>query len=252
MVAPVLKKGAMNIGTTLSVSCALAVTFINATFEAFRDLSTSGVPAGNEAAAGILIRVVTPGIVTFLVTSIAWKFLVGHRLRTIAEQIRAINPAARHDSETSFPQDEFTSIMSELTELADRQALMAANNVEVARLSGLSLIGERVLRRATLAAEHVSSLLVILRIAHEYNQPVPTGAIHNLSLVEKDLQGLQKDLEDQLILHSATTSVPRKTRLSEELPVSVPGDWTETGTDARFRATGLRIVPAKLDHTAKL
>jgi hypothetical protein len=41
-------------------------------------------------------------------------------------------------------------------------------------------IAHRTLKRINLASEHLTSLLLVLRIAREYNQPVPAGALHNL------------------------------------------------------------------------
>ena len=60
-------------------------------------------------------------------------------------------------------------------------------------------IAHRTLHRINLATEHLGSLLIVLRIAREYNQPVPTGVLHNLTLVDKELRSLQHGLEEHLM-----------------------------------------------------
>jgi hypothetical protein len=85
-------------------------------------------------------------------------------------------------------------------------------------------IGPRTLKRINLATEHLTSLLLVLRIAREYNQPVPAGALHNLALVDKELRSLQQGLEEHLM--------PRK---------DCGEDWPQTDTNGRFEAPELRI-----------
>ena len=60
-------------------------------------------------------------------------------------------------------------------------------------------LAPHILRRITLAAEHIASLVLVLQIAREFNQPISSAVLHNLMLVEKDLCILQRELEEQLI-----------------------------------------------------
>jgi hypothetical protein len=92
-------------------------------------------------------------------------------------------------------------------------------------------ITPRMLRRIALASEHITSLLLVLRIARQYNQPVSSGALHNLTLVEKDLRNLQLELE-----HRADST--------ERSP--------QEDSDVLFGAPALRILPRNIDHATKL
>jgi hypothetical protein len=90
---------------------------------------------------------------------------------------------------------------------------------------------QRTLTRITLATEHIASLLLVFRIAREYNQPISSGALHNLTLVEKDLRGLQNELEDQMCF-------------AQNRP--------QPDTRGRFGAPALRVLPSTIDHATKL
>lgn len=86
-------------------------------------------------------------------------------------------------------------------------------------------IGHRTLKRINLATEHLTSLLLVLRIAREYNQPIPAGALHNLALVDKELRRLQQGLEEHLMQRKDSSE-----------------DWPQTDTDGRFEAPVLRTL----------
>ena len=86
-------------------------------------------------------------------------------------------------------------------------------------------IAHRTLLRINLATEHLASLLIVLRIAREYNQPIPAGALHNLALVDKELRSLQHGLEEHLVRRKDSCD-----------------DWPQTDNDGRFEAPELPIT----------
>ena len=86
-------------------------------------------------------------------------------------------------------------------------------------------IGHRTLKHIKLATEHITSLLLVLRVAREYSQPIPAGALHNLALVDKELRSLQYALEEQL---------GKRTGAEQ--------DWPQSDSDGRFQAPELRIT----------
>lgn len=88
----------------------------------------------------------------------------------------------------------------------------------------------RAFRRITLATEHIENVLLLLQIAQDYKQPVSSGAIHNLMLVEKDLSRLQLDFQDQLTPTDAAES--RRGR-------------TKKDSGGRFQAPELQTMHAK-------
>ncbi len=57
------------------------------------------------------------------------------------------------------------------------------------------LLRQRLDRDLALAAEHVHSILCLLEIARQHQQPIPTGALTNLDLVSKHLGEMQRRLE---------------------------------------------------------
>jgi hypothetical protein len=118
--------------------------------------------------------------------------------------------------------------------LAGRRQLKCTHNAisNDSEAPDVDPIAQRTLTRITLATEHIASLLLVFKIAREYNQPVSSGALHNLTLVEKDLRGLQKELEDQ------TTSLIQ--------------DRPQPDSSGRFGAPAIRVFPSTIDHATKL
>jgi hypothetical protein len=240
----------MNIKTTFGVSCALAIIILIAAFEVLRDLFMNDLLTSTEPVAASLGRIVAAGMLTFIVTSFAWNLVVRRRLRAIVEQIGAIKPGARRQPEDLLQSDEFSGVLDACYDLSARHAAAVSPKAESA-LASLSLAGQGILRRTALAAEHISSLLLILRIANEYNQPVPGGAIHNLTLVEKDLRSLHEDFDSQFLHHASAAPGSLEPRISEDVPVSLPRDWTQEDRHGRFQASRLQVFPANVDRTAK-
>jgi hypothetical protein len=101
-------------------------------------------------------------------------------------------------------------------------------------VSEVDPIAQRTLTRIILATEHIGSLLLVFRIAREYNQPISSGALHNLTLVEKDLRGLQMELEDQMYGSQTIQDRPRS---------------DNTG---HFEAPAIRDFSSTIDHATKL
>jgi hypothetical protein len=95
-------------------------------------------------------------------------------------------------------------------------------------------IAERTLTRVILATEHVASLLLVFRIAREYKQPISGGALHNLKLVEKDLRGLQTELEDHLTARGR------------------PNHRPQPDNSGRFEAPAVPVLRSSIDHATKL
>jgi methyl-accepting chemotaxis protein len=93
--------------------------------------------------------------------------------------------------------DEFGDIIRAFNELGTTLTLVAHQYANASKLAALSLIGQRLVRRTKLAADHVSSIAVLLDVAREHGQRVPDSAIGNLELTAKDLRGLQAEFEAQ-------------------------------------------------------
>jgi hypothetical protein len=93
--------------------------------------------------------------------------------------------------------DEFGDIIHAFNELGEALTLADHQHANSSKLAVLSLIGQRLLRRTKLAADHVSSIAVLLGVARKHGQSVPENAIRNLELTAKDLHRLQAEVEGQ-------------------------------------------------------
>jgi hypothetical protein len=65
------------------------------------------------------------------------------------------------------------------------------------KLSALALLGGRFVRRAKLAAEHVTSIRALLESAQKGGGKIPEAVFTNLTLVAKDLKQLEADFDSQ-------------------------------------------------------
>ena len=237
----------MNIGTKLSLYCALAITVVTGSSEIFQQLFSANQPLVLISVATVM----TSGLLTFVVTSIMWKFLVFHRLQNILDQITILGLGRPSEVQKSWPLDEFGEISAKLGDLRSQLTAIARRDSETKGASGVTLLAHRAFRRIILVTEHISSVLLILRIAQEYNQPISSGAIHNLTLIEKDLHCLQKEFQDQFTQQLSTTSTPVQTDISRSSGIDLSHDRTQAGSDGRFRAPALRIVSSNVEGPAK-
>lgn len=93
--------------------------------------------------------------------------------------------------------DEIGEIIQAYNDLGQELAFTVEQYSNASKLAALSLIGQRLIRKVKLAADHIASLTVLLTVAKEHDQPVPDAALRNLELAAKDLNSIEAEFEAQ-------------------------------------------------------
>lgn len=127
----------------------------------------------------------------------SWRSLVVERLKLLLNHINIMKRGTWTNPIPVRRRDEIGELTAALNELGPQLSLSVHQYAGASKLSVLALIGSRIVRRAKLAAEQVTSIKALLEGVRKNQQPVPDVVITNLTLVAKDLQQLEADFDTQ-------------------------------------------------------
>jgi HAMP domain-containing protein len=127
----------------------------------------------------------------------SWRNLVVARLKLLLNHINIMKRGTWTNPIPERRQDEIGELTAALNELGPQLTLSVHQYAGASKLSALALMGSRFVRRAKLAADHVTSIRALLDLAQKNKQPIPEVVFTNLNLVAKDLQQLEAEFDTQ-------------------------------------------------------
>jgi|SRR6185312_5937005 len=127
----------------------------------------------------------------------SWRSLVVARLKLLLNHINIMKRGTWINPIPVRRRDEIGELTAALNELGPQLSMSVQQYAGASKLSVLALIGNRFVRRAKLAAEHVTSIRALLEVARKNEQKIPDVVFTNLNLVAKDLQQLEAEFDSQ-------------------------------------------------------
>jgi len=147
-----------------------------------------------------MVRLVYAGItvaVAVVILNALWYSLVLQPLHLLLHHVNVMKRGTWTYPIPLRRNDELGEIIKAFNELGGALMFTAHQYANASKLAALSLIGQRLVRRAKLAADTISSTAALLAVAKRHGQPMPESALRNLEIAARDLQGLQTDFEAQ-------------------------------------------------------
>lgn len=146
----------------------------------------------------------------------SWRSLVVSRIKLLLNHINVMKRGTWTSPIPVQRQDEIGELTAALNELGPQLSLSVHQYAGASKLSVLALIGSRLVRRAKLAADHVTSIRALLEVTQKNQQKIPEVVFTNLNLVAKDLHQLEVDFDSQFSAEFQRWSLPP----AREAPVS--------------------------------
>lgn len=144
-----------------------------------------------------LIHAVATIFVSVLLLNALWYRMV---LRPLNRLLSHVNIMKRGTWESPIPvhrHDEIGQLVEAFNDLGKQLTLTVHQYAAASKLAALSLIGQRMIRRVQLAAEHMESTGTLLRVTRSHHQAVPNSAITNLEMAARDLRDLETEFETE-------------------------------------------------------
>lgn len=142
-----------------------------------------------------LIHAAATVLVSVLLLNALWYRMV---LRPLNRVLSHVNIMKRGTWENPIPvhrDDEVGQLVEAFNDLGKQLTLTVHQYAAASKLAALSLIGQRMIRRIRLAAEHMESTGTLLKVTRSHRQSVPNSAITNLEMAARDLRELEVEFE---------------------------------------------------------
>lgn len=146
------------------------------------------------------VRLVYAGLtvaVAVVILNALWYSMVLQPLHVLLHHVNVMKRGTWSYPIPLTRKDELGEIIRAFNELGAAFTLTTLQYANASKLAALSLIGQRLVRKATLAADTIASIAALLSVTKQHSQQMPDSAIRNLELTAKDLRGLQADFEAQ-------------------------------------------------------
>jgi HAMP domain-containing protein len=127
----------------------------------------------------------------------SWRSLVVARLKLLLNHINVMKRGTWTNPIPVRRQDEIGELTAALNELGPQLSFSIHQHAGASKLSVLALLGSRFVRRAKLAADHVTSIRALLETARKNDGKIPDAVFTNLNLVAKDLKQLEAEFDTQ-------------------------------------------------------
>ena len=109
--------------------------------------------------------------------------------------------------------------------------------------SDLNELLRRTLRRdLSLAAEHVHSILWLLEIARQHQQPIPRAALTNLGLVSKHLAEIERRIEAASGARQRVRTSSGESSSSSSSAANDPLTWPNSSDSSRSRGIAPQLM----------
>ncbi len=142
-----------------------------------------------------LIHAVATVLVSVLLLNALWYKMM---LRPLNRLLSHVNIMKRGTWENPIPvrrDDEMGQLVEAFNDLGKQLTLTVHQYAAASKLAALSLIGQRMIRRIRLAADHMENTGTLLEVSRSHGLSVPGSAIKNLELAARDLRDLETEFE---------------------------------------------------------
>ncbi len=126
-----------------------------------------------------------------------WRRAVTLPVQTLLDHIQVMRRGTWTNPLPLTHSGEIGELTAAINDLGQDLTAAAHQFAMASKLAAVAMIENRIGRRLALAAEHLSSIVTLLTLSRDYQQPIPEAAIRNLELAVKDLRKIESDCKKE-------------------------------------------------------
>ena len=158
-----------------------------------------------------------------VVLNLLWRRLVSRPINLLLDQMGSMSRGTWTQPIPVERQDEIGRLVREFNLLGPRLTFVAHQYAAASKLAAMALIGQRVVRRTSIARGRVLEILEIPTAARGQNQVVPETAVHRAQMVADELYSVAADFEADFHGELARKGLPAPLRCDASRQASKAG-----------------------------